>query len=63
MIKKVLENTIKLIKIPPNMTQLFQLLDLTVNGVARAYHSLNGTVVVFQHNFMMVEILKMLQFH
>lgn len=31
-IKKIHENSIKLVKVPPNMTQLFQPLDLTVNG-------------------------------
>ena len=36
-IEKIRENSIKLVKVPPNMTQLFQPLDLTVNGTAKAY--------------------------
>ena len=31
------ENNIKLVKVPANMTQLFQSLDLTINGAAKAY--------------------------
>ena len=34
---KLTENSIKLVKIPPNMTCIFQPLDLTVNGAAKAF--------------------------
>ena len=34
-IKKIQENSIKLVKVPPNMTNLFQTLDRTVNGAAK----------------------------
>ena len=36
-IDKMTENNIKLVKVPSNMTRLFQPLDLTVNGSAKAY--------------------------
>ena len=36
-IDKMTENNIKLVKVPANMTRLFQPLDLTVNGAAKAY--------------------------
>lgn len=36
-IDKINDNYIKLVKIPPNMTHIFQPLDLTVNGAAKAY--------------------------
>ena len=41
-IKKIRENSIKLDKVPLNMTQLFQPLDLTVNGVAKAQGRIQG---------------------
>ena len=36
-INKMTENSIKLVKVPANMTQLLQPLDLSVNGAAKAY--------------------------
>ena len=36
-IKMLRENSIKIIRVPANMTNLFHLLDLTVNGSAKAY--------------------------
>ena len=36
-IEKIRENSIKLVKVPANMTQLFQPSDLTVNGAAKAF--------------------------
>ena len=36
-IDKMTENNIKLAKVPANMTRLFQSLDLTINGAAKAY--------------------------
>ena len=36
-IDKMTENNIKLVKVPANMTQLFQPSDLTINGAAKAY--------------------------
>ena len=36
-IEKIRENSIKLLKVPANMTQLFQPLDLTVNGAAKTF--------------------------
>ena len=36
-IEKIRENSIKLVKVPANMTPLFQPLDLTVNGAAKAF--------------------------
>ena len=36
-IDKMTENNIKLAKVPANMTRLFQPLDLTINGAAKAY--------------------------
>ena len=36
-IEKIRENSIELVKVPANMTQLFQPLDLTVNGSAKAF--------------------------
>ena len=36
-IDKMTENNIKLVKVPTNMTRLFQPLDLTINGAAKAY--------------------------
>ena len=41
-IKKIRENSIKLDKVALNMTQLFQPLDLTVNGVAKAQGRIQG---------------------
>ena len=35
--EKMRENNIKLVRVPPNMTNIFQPLDLTVNGAAKAY--------------------------
>ena len=34
---KLRENSIFLFRVPPNMTNLFQLLDLNVNGAAKAF--------------------------
>ena len=34
---KLQENYIFLVGVPPNMTKLFQPMDLTVNGVAKAF--------------------------
>ena len=36
-IDKMTENNIKLVKVPANMIRLFQPLDLTINGAAKAY--------------------------
>ena len=36
-IDKMTENSIKLVKVPAKMTRLFQPLDLSVNGAAKAY--------------------------
>ena len=36
-IYKMTENNIKLVKVPANMSRIFQSLDLTVNGAAKAY--------------------------
>ena len=36
-IQKLCDNHIKLVRVPPNMTHLFQPLDLTVNGAAKSY--------------------------
>ena len=41
-IEKIRENSIKLVKVPPNMTQLFQPLELTVNGAAKAVQLYEG---------------------
>ena len=35
--QKLRENYIFLVSVPQNMTSLFQLLDLTVNGAAKAF--------------------------
>ena len=34
---KLRENTIFLVRVPPNITNLFQPLDLTINGAAKAF--------------------------
>ena len=36
-LQKLRENYIFLVRVPPNMTNLFQPLDLTVNSVAKAF--------------------------
>ena len=36
-LQKLRDNHIKLVRVPPNMTHLFQPLDLTVNGAAKSY--------------------------
>lgn len=36
-IKKIGKNSIRLVKVPTNMTKLIQPLDLTVNGVTKAF--------------------------
>ena len=41
-IEKLKENNIKLTKIPANMANLFQPLDLTVNGSAKAFLKTNS---------------------
>ena len=48
---KLRENSIFLVRVPPRMNNLFQPLDLTVNGAAKAFKRGNmssGTVGKFQ---------------
>ena len=59
-IDKITENNIKLVKVPTNMTRLFQPLGLTVNGAAKAYmkkHFTECTVVVSFKSLTVVKVL------
>ena len=59
-INKMTENSIKLVKVPANMTRLLQPLDLSVNGAAKAYMKkrfTDGTVVVSFKSLTVAKVL------